>query len=168
MAGDDSRPPAPGGLAGIGRLADLCALAGGALALATALLVAVSVGRRWLTGEGIPGDFELVQIATAVTVFAVLPLCQWRGGHVVVDAFSGGWPNAVRDGFDSAWDVLYAAVMAVIAWQLARGAAEAAGNGTVTMVLGLPIGWAIGLSAALAAIIALVALATAWRRSARP
>ncbi len=137
------------------------ALAGGALVLALALLVTTSVARRWLTSEAVPGDFELVQAGLAVAVFAFLPLCQLRGGNIVVDSFTGRVPPRVRAALDGFWALVYAAAAGLIAWQLAKGAAETVASGTTSMVLGLPVGWAIWACTACAAWLALTALAGA-------
>lgn len=137
------------------------ALAGGALTLALALLVSASVARRWLTSEAIEGDFELVQAGLAVAVFAFLPLCQLRGGNIVVDSFTARLPARLRAALDGLWALAYALAAGLIAWQLAKGAGETVASGTTSMVLGLPVGWAIWACAACAAWLAVVALATA-------
>ncbi|HYI89629.1 MAG TPA: TRAP transporter small permease subunit, partial [Beijerinckiaceae bacterium] len=78
------------------RASEILALAGSALMLVVAGLVTVSVLMRWLLGDGISGDFELVQIATALGAFAFLPLCQARRGNVIVDTFTARLPGRVR------------------------------------------------------------------------
>src|SRR5262245_44832178 len=57
------------------------AVIGGLIALATALTVTASVVSRNLLDEAIPGDFEYVQMGTAIAVFCFLPLCQLRRGN---------------------------------------------------------------------------------------
>jgi hypothetical protein len=86
-------------------------LVGGAVALAVAAVVVVSVLRRWLFSQPIPGDFELAQIGTAVAVFAFLPYCQVVRGNIVVDTFTSGLPARVRGRIDALWDVVYAVAM---------------------------------------------------------
>ena len=54
------------------RIVTALAVAGGALSLGVAVLVTVSVARRWLGFQPIPGDFEFVQMATAVSIFSFL------------------------------------------------------------------------------------------------
>jgi TRAP-type C4-dicarboxylate transport system permease small subunit len=123
----------------------------------------VSVVMRWLINVSIPGDIELVQIATALSVFAFLPICQARRGNIVVDTFTSALPARVRVLLDALWDVVYALVTAIIAWRLVLGALDTIRSGTVSMMLGLPIGWAIAACAVMAAFLAFVALATAVR-----
>jgi TRAP-type C4-dicarboxylate transport system permease small subunit len=145
----------------VGRVSDRLALAGGALLLAMALLVTASVLKRWLTSQGIPGDFELMQTGLALAVFAFMPLCQLRGGNLFVDTFTGWLPHRVQKRVDGVWSLIYAAVAALIAVMMAIGAVETLGSGTRSMVLGLPLGWPIAIAAALAAWLAYVVLTTA-------
>lgn len=139
------------------------AIAGGALLLAVAAMVMVSVVMRWLTSYSITGDIELVQIATALAVFAFFPMCQSVRGNIMVDTFTGWLPPRLRDGLDALWDVVYAGAALVIAWGLAQGAADTLRSHTVSMMLSLPIGWAIAACSAMAGFLALVAFATALR-----
>ena len=147
----------------VARLSAGLAIAGGLLMLAVAMLVTASVLLRWLAGQAIPGDFELVQMGLSVAVFAFLPLCQWRGGNIFVDTFTARAPARFQAALDGLWALVYAALAALIAWQLGLGAKDAFASGTNTMVLGLPTGWAITLASVLTAWLALVALVTATR-----
>jgi TRAP-type C4-dicarboxylate transport system permease small subunit len=158
----DSLPAAPAP-SGIVSLARAIALGGGLLTLGIALLVTISVIRRGIWGEPVPGDFEFVQMATAVTLFAFLPLCQSHRGNIAVDTFTSRLPRAWQRRLDGAWDFVYAAFMAMICVGLFRAALEAYGYGTTTMVLGVPIWPAITISALLCAVVSMVALSTASR-----
>jgi TRAP-type C4-dicarboxylate transport system permease small subunit len=143
------------------RLSRPLAIAGGLLLLAVAGIVVVSVLMRWLIGTSISGDIELVQIATALAVFSFLPLCQSHRGNIMVDTFTNKLPLRVQRSLDALWDVVYAVVMGVIAWRLAVGAFDTLRSNTVSMMLGLPIGWAIASCAAMAAFLAAIAVGTA-------
>ena len=143
------------------RISDRLALAGGVLLLGMAVLVTASVLRRWLTSQGVPGDFELLQTGLAVAVFAFMPLCQLRGGNLFVDTFTGRLPLAVRLRLDAMCALPYAGVATLIAVMMTVGAFETLRSGTRSMVLGLPQGWPIAVSAALAAWLAFVVLLAA-------
>ena len=142
---------------------EILALAGGALMLAVATLVTASVLMRWLAGDGISGDFELVQIATALGAFAFLPFCQARRGNVIVDTFTSKLPRPAIIMLDAMWDFLYAAIIAVLSWRLVLGARDAFASHTTSMVLGIPQGYAIGACAIMGAFLTLVAAMTAAR-----
>jgi TRAP-type C4-dicarboxylate transport system permease small subunit len=162
----DAPPPPDHGAA---RIARVLAIAGGAVLVGLAGLVTASVLMRWLGGQGVNGDFEMVQMGLAMAVFAFLPLCQAHRGNVMVDTFTTRLPLRVQYALDALWDLLYAAFAGFIAWRLAVGAIEARSSGTTSMVLGLPIHYAIGVCAALAGFLALICVLTAarrWRQSA--
>ena len=141
------------------------ALAGGALLIAVATMVVVSVTLRsdLVGGSGVPGDFELVQMATAVAAFCFLPLCQLRRGNIFVDTFTMKLPLAWRNRLDAFWDLLYALAMAVIAWRLGVGAKAAFASGENSMVLQVPVYLPIALCAVLSGFVALAALVSARR-----
>lgn len=159
------RPPSR-----IDAVAEAVALIGGGLLVALATMVVVSVTLRsdLVGGAGVPGDFELVQMATAVAAFCFLPLCQLRRGNIFVDTFTLKLPQAWRDGLDALWDALYGLVMALIAWRLGVGARSALASGENTMVLQLPSYLPIAICAVLAAFVALAAFVSASRLLRRP
>lgn len=163
MNDNDQQAPAAAEHAVLPRLTRALAILGGAMVMASAFVVVVSVLVRWSGLGAIGGDFEIVQMATALSVFCFLPYCQARRGNIMVDTFTTWLPTAAQRGLDTLWDLVYAGMAGIIAWQLMRGAYDTISSHTVSMVLGLPTGWAIGASSVLAAILCLVTLATAWR-----
>jgi len=148
-------------------LTEKLALAGGVVILAAAVLVCASVSLRWMTNDSIPGDFELVQIAVAISAFAFLPYCQLHRGNIVVETFTSRLPPRSLAWLEAIWDLLYALVAAFLAWRLAVGAIETIANRTTTMVSGIPIGWGIAAVAAMAAFLAVTALLVGMRRLGR-
>lgn len=158
--GRGDRPPAR-----IDAVAEAVALIGGALLVALATMVVVSVTLRsdLVGAAGVPGDFELVQMATAVAAFCFLPLCQLRRGNIFVDTFTLKLPQAWQDRLDALWDVVYGLAMALIAWRLAVGARSAFASGENTMVLQVPSYLPIATCAVLAAFVALAAFVSASR-----
>jgi TRAP-type C4-dicarboxylate transport system permease small subunit len=125
--------------------------------------VTVNILLRWLFASAVQGDIEIAQIGTALAVFAFLPLCQSRRCNIVVDTFTSGLPKRVQDALDALWDLVYAAMMLMIAWRLGVGAWDTIRSNTVSMMLGLPTGWAIAACSAMAAFLSVVGVATAIR-----
>jgi len=156
--------PAPRPAAALDRIAEVVAVAGGALALLMAALVAVSVTLRRTLGQPIPGDFEFIQMGVALAVFAFLPLCQARRGNIVVDTFTSMLPRRVLAAIDGLWDLVYAGCMGLIAWGMTTGAVEAFHTRTASMVLQIPLWPALSLCAALAMLLCVVCLWTAGRQ----
>jgi len=141
------------------------AIAGGVLLIALATMVVVSVTLRsdLIGAAGVPGDFELVQMATAIAAFCFLPYCQLRRGNIFVDTFTLKLPLRWQRAIDALWDIVYALVMALIAWRLAAGALAAFASGENTMVLQLPSYLPIALCAVLAALVSLTSFVSASR-----
>jgi TRAP-type C4-dicarboxylate transport system permease small subunit len=150
---------------GFDRAVQAVALIGGVLLIALATMVVVSVTLRSdLVGKaGVPGDFELVQMATAVAAFCFLPWCQLRRGNIFVDTFTLKLPPRWQRRIDAMWDVVYGLVMALIAWRLGVGARAALASGENTMVLQLPSYLPIALCSALAGLVCVTAFVSAAR-----
>lgn len=141
------------------------ALLGGALLIALSVVVVVSVTLRsdLVGGAGIPGDFELVQMATAIAAFCFLPWCQLRRGNIFVDTFTLKLPQRWQRRIDALWDLVYGLVMVLISWRLAVGARAAYATGENSMVLQVPSYLPIALCSALAALVAAAAVVSALR-----
>ena len=152
---------------GIDALVRWVALAGGLLLIAVASMVVVSVTlRSSLFGQaGVPGDFELVQMITAICAFAFLPLCQLRRGNIFVDTFTMKFPPRLNRIIDATWDVVYGLAMVLIAWRLGVGAMSAYVSGENSMVLRLPAFWPVTICAVLASLVAIVCFVTTVRRT---
>jgi len=165
---DPTRPPL------IERLSGRIALLGGLLLLCVAALVVLSVIGRWLGGTPlgrtfpwlgpINGDFEMVQMATAIAVFSFLPYCQARRGNIFVDTFTGWLPARANALIDAFWDIVYAGMMGLITACLMSGVVEHFRSGQTTMLLQVIVWPALAVCTLLAAVLTCVALATAALR----
>ena len=77
-------------MAWIFRSATWSAIVGGVVLCAITLMSVASITGRALIGVGlgpVPGDFEMVEVGTALAVFFFLPWCYLKGGHATVDLF---------------------------------------------------------------------------------
>jgi TRAP-type C4-dicarboxylate transport system permease small subunit len=149
------------GAGAIGIVARTLAVGGGLVLLATAAMVTTSVLLRWSGRQPVPGDFEIVQMAMALVVFAFLPICQIRRGNIAVEMFTDRLPRRVTAWLDATWDVVYAATAALLAYALALGTMDVLANKTQTMVLTLPLWPALSATSVLAAFLAVAAVASA-------
>ncbi|MBX6745695.1 MAG: TRAP transporter small permease [Acetobacteraceae bacterium] len=150
------QPSSPRGV--VTRLGTALALAGGLALLGIALLTTVSVLKRWLTSQPVPGDFELVSIGSGLAVLGFLAYGTLMRTNIMVDTFTTWLPRRVQQAMDAFWTLVWAGVAAVLAERLWVGAGETLRTGTTTMVLGLPTWWAVGLGALGFAATALAAL----------
>ena len=156
IPGHPAAPPLPEHSV-VARMARALAIAGGLISVATALLVTTSVTLRWLGFGSINGDFELVQIGVALSVFCFLPLTQARRGNIMVDTFTAWLPLRVQRAMDAFWDFVYAGFMALTAWCLMNGARDALASGLTSAMLGLNL-WPV-FAATVLLILLLVATA---------
>ena len=146
---------------GIERISVGVALLGAGLMLATALLITVSVVKRWLTAQGIDGDFDLIQLALPIAVFTFLPVCHLHRANIVVDSFTTRMPSRGQRAIDGFWSLVYAGVAGLIAWGMFQGARETIANHTTSMMIGLPIGWGMVVATVFAAWLVAAAIASA-------
>ena len=131
------------------RIGRWLAIAGGMLLLLLMAIVVVSVSGRALTGFGlgpIPGDFELVEMGTAVVVFFFLPWCYLRNGHAMVDLAYMHFPRSVQRAVTVLSDVLMLVAWLVLTWRLGIAVGEKYAEQETTFILQWPlwIGYAAG------------------------
>lgn len=156
---------------------------GGVVLTCIALLTVVSVIGRALTGFGlgpIKGDFELVEIGSAVAVFSFLPWCQLNRGHVTVDILARRFSLGVQRLLELIGNIVIACIAIVITWRLWMGMGERftffsqevrdkLGFGykpfsvEETYILGLPTWYGYALSLIGAVLFSIVAVYTVWR-----
>lgn len=135
-----SRPADPVGRA-LFKVTRIFALLGGLVLCAMALLTAVSVTGRSFINLPVTGDFELIAIGTGVAVFAFLPYCQLIRENVVVDFFLSGAPFRLKAFFDTAGNLLYAALIILLTWRTSLGGIDLYRDDQMTMILEIPRWW---------------------------
>lgn len=140
----------------VGRMLEVLARAsavfGGVVLTAAMVATVISVIGRALVGVlgnvpgfgwmgPIPGDYEIVEIGAAVAVAAFLPICQLRGGHVIVDLFFAQSGRRALAGFAAFGNLLFAAVGGVIAWRLYLATLSKFQYQESSMILQINLGW---------------------------
>lgn len=104
--------------------ASALAVAGGLVLLGMALVTAAAISGRaasWL--PVVMGDFELVEMGTAVAVMCFMPWCQLGGGQVTVDILSerlGRWHHRLG----AIGQALLLLVSVVVLWRFWLGFGE--------------------------------------------
>ena len=152
----------------IEKLAAVSAFAGGAILTAITVMAVASILMRSLGFEPIQGDFELVQVVLAGSIALMLPWCQLQGGNLTVEFFTVRLHKKTQRRLDAAGALLFAAVVAMVAWRTCAGAIAVKASNESTMILGFPI-W-IGYAAMvpgllLTAIAALHTARVAWKEA---
>tara|TARA_B110000261_G_scaffold11444_1_gene11570 strand:+ start:1752 stop:2330 length:579 start_codon:yes stop_codon:yes gene_type:complete len=150
------------------RAARFMAICGGLVLALLILLICISVVGRslngvlhgwigtalpavsaWLLQAGvgpINGDFELVEVGVAFSIFSFLPLCQISGGHASVDIFTSKLPRGVNRGLQMVIDTVFAFALIIMAYQLYKGMLSKLSYGDTTFLLQFPIWWAYAAS----------------------
>lgn len=102
-----------------------------------------------LIGAGIGpinGDFELVEAGMAFTIFAFLPLCQIAGSHASVDIVTSKLPIAVNRFLRAVIEIIFAAILILIAVKLFEGMVSKRNSGQTTLLLQYPVWWGYAAS----------------------
>jgi TRAP-type C4-dicarboxylate transport system permease small subunit len=140
-------------------LAKWLATLGGVALCAIIIVTLLSVAGRSLIAIGlapIQGDFELIEAATAFAVFAFLPWCQLKRGHVSVDIatrFLGPRTNLF---IDAVADSLMLAFTLLITWRHLAGMIDKKMNGETTFILQFPVWWSYAAGMAGLAVLVIV------------
>jgi TRAP-type C4-dicarboxylate transport system permease small subunit len=120
------------------KLAKLSAILSGILmSLITVLTCASIIGREFL-GKTVPGDFELVGLATGAAVGLFMPLCQLKNGNIIVDFFTARAPQRVNSALDRLGALTLGLSFALLTWRATLGGLNAWDTHSGTMLLGVP------------------------------
>ncbi len=158
---DTSRPTDPVGkvLDAISRLFAICS---GLMLTAMALMSVYSIIGRSFFDKPLMGDYELVQMMSAVAVTMALPFCQMVRGHIIVDFFTAR--NSPRS--NAVLDLLAALLLATcafaIAWRLTVSTFDFVKNHDASMLLNLPTWWGYAPMGPSFFLLGCAALYTAW------
>lgn len=122
----------------------------------------------WLLSSGvgpINGDFELVEAGMAFSIFAFLSLCQLNGSHASVDIFTSRLAPRTQRILRTVIEIVFAAVLVLIVWQLFEGMESKRRSGQTTFLLEMPIWWAYSTSLVACVVATFVAIYVAVVRS---
>ncbi len=106
----------------------------------------------------ISGDFEIVEAGMAFAIFAFLPLCQLHAAHASVDIFTSKLPIGANRVLRAIIEVVFAAIMVLIAVQLCAGMLSKLRSGQTTLLLQFPVWWPYAASLVAAVVAAIVAV----------
>lgn len=171
------------------RLARLLAMLGGATLTVLIILICASVLGRSLNGifhadvmqtyvpsfsswalslgiGPINGDFEIVEAGIAFAIFAFLPICQLRGAHASVDIFTSTLPISIFNWMRLATEIVFAAVLILLAWYLTLGGLSKYRSGQTTLLLEFPVWWSYAFSIIAMWVAAVIAVYVAGARAA--
>ena len=169
--GGGAPQPAQGPKGLLRRLTEAWALLGGLLLLAIALMTSYSSGAGWLIGKPLPGDVELVEMLTAVSVFMFLPYCQISGANVTADLFTAGASKRTVAVLELLGAVVALAFSVLLLWRMYEGLLDYRQYVETTTILKIPIWYAYLPALASLAMLAAAAVESvrgALRRTRQP
>jgi TRAP-type C4-dicarboxylate transport system permease small subunit len=123
----------------LNRAAVILAYAGGIVVSAIGVMSAVSIIGRSAISRPITGDFELVEIGTAIAGSLFLPYCQATYGHISVDIFTLRSSPRTIERLDRFGSLLMAIMFMTVGWRTVSGSIDLRYNGETSMLLGFPI-----------------------------
>lgn len=159
---DSARPNDP-----IGRALDIVsrafAICSGLMLTAMALMSVYSILGRAMFGKPLLGDYELVQMVSAVAVTMALPFCQMVKGHIIVDFFTLHAPRRFNATLDAFACLLLAVFAFVLAWRVGIATVEFKKNMDASMLIGLPTWWGYAPMGPSFVLLGCAALYTGWK-----
>jgi TRAP-type C4-dicarboxylate transport system permease small subunit len=126
-------------------LAEGVAIFGGLCLVAASILTGISI----LGGQvykPLPGEIELVEMLCGLAVFAFLPFCQLKKGHVGVDLLINALGSGAIRWTQLIGDVIITGLLALIAWRHWLGTVDKFHNGEFTPILFVPLWWGYAAS----------------------
>jgi len=119
-------------------LAKLCAALAGLLLTGITLMTCGSLIGRNTTGDSIVGAFELTGVAAGAAIALFMPLCQVRGGNIIVDFFTARASRRTQAGLDRFGALLLALLFGLLAWRTTLGGLNSFSSGSETQIMGFP------------------------------
>jgi TRAP-type C4-dicarboxylate transport system permease small subunit len=131
---------------GVGLMLDLfckgmAVVSGITLTLMALMSMRSIVGRSFFDAP-LVGDYELVQLLSAVAVAMALPYANWIGAHVIVDFFTAKAPRKANAFMDTVAQLLLALFAGVLTWRLFVGMLDLRSSFDASMLLDIPTWWA--------------------------
>lgn len=130
---------------GVGLVLDwLCkglAIISGVTLVLMALMSMRSIVGRTFFDSPLVGDYELVQMLSAVAVAMALPYANWIGAHVIVDFFTAKASRQANAWMDMVASVLMAVFSGLLTWRLSIGMLDLRANFDASMLLDIPTWW---------------------------
>ena len=119
-------------------LSKLCAIASGLLMTLITLVTCVSILGREILSRTVPGDFELVGLATGAAIALFMPYCQLERGNIIVDFFTIKLSARSHAALDRLGALILALCFALLAWRTSLGGINSWATHSGSMLLGFP------------------------------
>ena len=101
-------------------------------------MTTISILGRVLFAKPLLGDFEITELACAMSIFMFLPLAQWHLEHTTVDIFTRNTSARFQRVCQKVAQGATLIVTLLLLWRMTLGAQQLREAAEVTMILGLP------------------------------
>jgi TRAP-type C4-dicarboxylate transport system permease small subunit len=168
--------PASGFERGLLLLSKIIAIIGGVVLIGLTLTTVYSIIGRAIARNlpdfallgwwgPIRGDFELIEMGTAVAIFSFLPYTQLSGGNVLVDFFTLNIHPRFKSALALFSNLLFTVIAALFTWRMALNTQklQAATFKQTTMILHIPTWWGYLVATIFMAFLTIVCLYTAGK-----
>lgn len=119
-------------------LAKFCAILAGVLLTGITLMTCGSLIGRNTVGVSIVGAFELTGVAAGAAIALFMPICQARGGNIIVDFFTARASRRAQSAMDRAGAFILALIFALLAWRSTLGGLNSYSYNSETQIMGFP------------------------------
>ena len=136
----------------------LLGVAASAILFAMMVLTFVDVVARYIFNRPVRGAFEVTELTLLVLIFAGLPLVSWADEHAVMDFIDKLFGPRGQRILRGIVDVLCAAILCLLGWQVLRKADRIWAYRDATDVLRIPYGPFVYFMAAMIGLTALIHL----------
>ncbi len=120
-------------------LAYILAFLGGIILVIVILINFISILSRIIFLNPLVGDFELVEIGSAIAISSFLPLCHLKKGNVIVDFITAKLNFKTIALLDCISSVIYGLIALFFTWRMFFGAKDMFNYQEETMLLQFPI-----------------------------
>ena len=120
-------------------IAYILAILGGIILVIVILINFVSILSRIIFLNPLVGDFELVEIGSAIAISSFLPLCHLKKGNVIVDFITAKLNFKKVVFLDCISSIMYGLLALFFTWRMFFGAKDMFNYQEETMLLQFPI-----------------------------
>ena len=99
----------------------------------------ISILGRIFFNSPLIGDFELVEMGCAISIFMFLPLCQLKKGNITIDFFTSKLDTQTKFILDSISAIIFGVVSLLFSYRMTLGAADMIKYNEQTMLLRIPV-----------------------------
>ena len=120
------------------KAAEAGALIGALFLLVMTGTTVYSVVGRVLFNAPLYGNYEIVELCSAIAIFSFFPYTHIQRANVVASFFTDSLPSQIKALLDWVADVIFLAISILLFWRVMTGLEETLSSTGETMVLGIP------------------------------